>query len=312
MLLTWFCSAKTARPPQEQPPIDIQQALKQIGNLPSLSETATRAVALTNDPQATMGDYANLIKRDGGLAAAVLKLANSSLYRGSSPVTELHQAVLRLGLRTCSQLITSLGMRGLFRGAKPKTLERCEILWRHGFFTACLATQVNQFLSMGFGGEEFTAGLLHDLGRTFIALAGPEVAERVDPLDFSEDDGRLNQERKILGTDHAELGALYCERQGLPPALIDCNRFHHDPGSAMTRQREHRHLVALVALVDQIANEAQRTHQIRDYSLAQNPGYRALELGWQGKRLDALAANLASLVVISLRTTRTLLKCQLM
>ena len=38
-----------------------------------------------------------------------------------------------------------------------------ERLWRHGYMTAVICRHLNQELSLGFQGEEFTAGLMHDL-----------------------------------------------------------------------------------------------------------------------------------------------------
>ncbi|MFO0865883.1 MAG: HDOD domain-containing protein [Gemmataceae bacterium] len=147
------------------------KAMAKIAHLPSLPDTSTRAMALANDPGASLADFSNLIKRDGAIATATLKLANSPLYRVGKPVEELHQAVLRLGLRTCSDLVTSIGMRGLFRNAKRETLERCELLWRHSFFTASMSTQLNVALKLADRGR--IRGLLHDLGRFMIALVVP-------------------------------------------------------------------------------------------------------------------------------------------
>lgn len=283
------------------------KAMAKIAHLPSLPDTSTRAMALANDPGASLADFSNLIKRDGAIATATLKLANSPLYRVGKPVEELHQAVLRLGLRTCSDLVTTIGMRGLFRNAKKATLERCELLWRHSFFTASLATQLNLRLKLGCQGEEFTAGLLHDLGRFLIALVVPEGADAADPLDFDEDENRTAQEEKILGTNHCTLGFRYCQLNSLPASVALCNQMHHEPGKAAAQRREGHRLVALISAADHIANYVHRSHRISDYHVRLNDG---LMLLLQGKDsvLARVEEQLPNMTKAALKATREVLR----
>lgn len=283
------------------------KAMAKIAHLPSLPDTSTRAMALANDPGATLADFSNLIKRDGAIATATLKLANSPMYRVGKPVEELHQAVLRLGLRTCSDLVTSIGMRGLFRNAKRETVERCELLWRHSFFTASLATQLNVALKLGFRGEEFTAGLLHDLGRFMIALVVPTGADAGDPLDFNEDEHRMAEEEKVLGTNHCALGFRYCQLNSLPPSVALCNLMHHEPGEAVKQGREGHQLVSLIAAADHIANYVHRTHRIKDYDATLNEGLALLACGDRA-RWDKLINSMPQLTKAALRATREVLK----
>ena len=39
-------------------------------------------------------------------------------------------------------------------------------------------------------------------------------------------------EKEVLGTDHAEIGALMLESWSFPPKLVSAVRWHHDPDSA--------------------------------------------------------------------------------
>ena len=53
-------------------------------------------------------------------------------------------------------------------------------------------------------------------------------------------------EKEVLGMDHAELGALYLQKQRLPDIFVEVARFHHDPGAA----QNHTKTVAAVEVAD--------------------------------------------------------------
>jgi len=307
MFLTLFRKMIGTTPPPVSKS-EFGTAMVKIAHLPSLPDTSTRAMALANDPGSSLADFSNLIKRDGAIATATLKLANSPIYSIGKPVEELHQAVLRLGLRTCSDLVTSIGMRGLFRNAKRETLARCELLWRHSFFTAGIASQLNVLMKLGHRGEEFTASLLHDLGRFMIALVVPESADAGDPLDFNEDGKRPAQETEVLGIDHCMLGYQYCQLNSLPPSVALCNLMHHQPAEAAKQGREGHALVTLVSAADHIANYVHRTHRIKDYDATLNEGLRILLQGSDQARWHNVVVQLPQVAKTALRATREVLK----
>jgi HD-like signal output (HDOD) protein len=128
------------------------------------------------------------------------------------------------------------------------------VLWRHAFLTACLSRRLNQSLELGYQGEDFSAGLAHDLGRILIAIGVPHLFESADPMAFGDEADVLAHEQSILGTNHAEFGAWFCEQNKLPASLVTVVRFHHTPARAAS----HHNLVALVATADHMANYIQR------------------------------------------------------
>ena len=118
-------------------------------------------------PKSSLGDFAAVIQRDPPLAAGVLKLANSALYQVGRTLDNVHQAVVRLGLRECKNLLIAVGMRSLLKGIPVEQKRVCEILWRHSFVTGCLARRLNKSLEFGYQGEEFSCGL-SQIGRAHV------------------------------------------------------------------------------------------------------------------------------------------------
>ena len=275
MNLTDLTRGRTETPGWQRPvPEALKASIGNLGRLPTLPEAATRAMTIAKDPNSSMAQLAAVIERDPALAAGILKLANSPLYRRSSwAVDSLKNAVVRLGERECQNVVLAVGVRSLFRRLPRARQLRYEGLWHHSFLTACLCRRLNQALDLGHDGEEFTAGLSHDIGRVLFGLGAPELFDKADPMDFVEGPDQLPREQALLGTDHGFFGAWFANLNNLPASLVSAVQFHHAPEEA----QEHASLVALVATADHIANYYQRDHQIEGYDAESNVGWHVLE-----------------------------------
>jgi HD-like signal output (HDOD) protein len=255
-------------------PVDLLRSIVGgVNQLPTLPETATRALEIANAPDSSLRDFTSIIERDPPIAAGILRLANSANNRIGSHLESINQAVVRLGLRQCKNLVISVGMRSLLNSIPATRKAQCEILWNHSFVTACLARRLNRSLEFGYQGEEFACGLSHDIGRILFAIGVPDHFEEADPMTFDEDnDAVLAHEGQRLGTDHCTFGAWFCDNNKLPPSVGTVVRYHHHPGRAAS----HHNLIGLVAAADHAANYLQRTGTTDGYNLAANPGWQFL------------------------------------
>jgi HD-like signal output (HDOD) protein len=146
-----------------------------------------------------------------------------------------------------------------------------EQLCHHGFLTGLVAAQINQHLELGFEGEDFTAGLVHDIGRTVLGVAVPERFMEFDTLSFEEDDAVQQREFEVIESDHCRVGAWYAQSGGLPDPLVYAIAYHHCPANVP----KFHMLTALTAAADHAANHLQRTEESQGYDPAQN---RAISL----------------------------------
>jgi HD-like signal output (HDOD) protein len=274
-----------------------EKVLALVDNMPALPDTTVQAVSLANDPNCQMPQFASLIERDAAVATTILRVANSAVYAGGMPATKIQQAVVRLGIRPCQNLITAIGMRGMFRKMASSTRMQCELLWQHAYVTAALCRQINRSFRLGFDGEEFSAGLLHDLGRILLALADPQCLERARAMDFEEDGAVLDRERKAIGIDHCALGGWFAEHTKLPPSLIQVIRCHHEPESAEGSAE----LVKLVATADHMANHLQIIGEPEAYDLTANPGLACLWTRWSDEKKARLLEDLPQMMEEAVR-----------
>ncbi len=261
----------------------VSRLLQQNQGLTMLPAVAMQALQLANDPDCSVNQFAALVQQDQKLASDILTIANTALYSGGRPIANLQQAAQRLGFRKCKNLILTSSMSSLMKQLTFDEQWIRDILWRHSFLAAIHCHHLNKLFAAGFDGEEFTAGLMHDLGRTLLAVAAGSEFTSADPLNFEEDEGLQERERSVLDTDHAAFGAWFIRRSNLPESLCETVAGHHHPetGSKLT---------AIVAAADEMTNHLQRYLEPDQYSPENNRGLLRLEaLGVRDarQRLDA-------------------------
>lgn len=252
------------------------EKFRQIGNVPTLPTAATRALAVINDPNCSVRDFSKIIESDPALATSLLKLVNSSFYAGNTKISNLTMAVSRLGMRETQNLILAVSVRSVFRWMPKDQQTERDRLWRHSGLTAVLCRQVNEKLGLGFTGEEFSAGLSHDLGRIMLAVGYPDVFCKLAQLGPIEEELLIEEEHKLLGFNHTELGAWLTNVWNLPSELIEAIQYHHSPEKAP----RHGTLAAVVCIAEQMANFMEKTHSVEGIDLTNNRGWKLMLSQW--------------------------------
>jgi len=271
-------------------PVAVLERLRsRANNLKMLPAVATQALQIVEDPDCGINEFAAAVERDPSLAAGILRMANSVVFSSGKPVLNLHQAVVRLGFRQCKNLIVTASFSSMM---KSMTLEEewiRETLSQHSFTTALLCLNMNRTLNIGFQGEEFTGGLIHDIGRLLLATCYSDCFSELDKLEFDEEIGVLAAEQALVETNHCEIGAWFVTKNALPEQLKSVVRFHHNPEQADANSRR---FVAVVAVCDHMANHLQRYEESRGYDPASNPFLATLESSTSmclGRRFNEIA-----------------------
>ena len=256
------------------PPIELIRQIKaSTGNIKMLPDVAVRALELARDPEVTIKEFSGVIQQDMSLASGVLAMANSVLYSPGQPTAVLEKGSARVGFRQCRNLIIASSLASMMKKMPLEEQWIRDVLWQHSVITASIASHLNRAFRLGFDGEEFTAGLLHDLGRTLLGVAFPSEFISFDPMDFDESTEDLTREEKAIGSDHCRIGAWFAAEQELPDVLVEVVRFHHEPEQAI----RHPRIVGLVATADHMANHFQRVSEVESYDPTTNPFVQFLE-----------------------------------
>lgn len=219
-------------------PITATKLLACLKRLPSLPAVATDLLRSFDDPNADVESLVRKMALDPALSADALRLANSSFYGLRGKVSNLHDAILVLGLRQLrTVVVTAAVIKTLHPGSACCNLSS---FWRHSLGVALSARQLA--LETGEPAElAYLAGLLHDIGRLALACCFPDAVCEADSYRSRHDCHRFEAERDVLGLDHADAGRTITERWHFPPAIQEAVAAHHAP--------EHVHGDSLAGLV---------------------------------------------------------------
>ena len=193
-----------------------------LGQVPTLPAIVARALEILNQPNASAEQAAKLIGQDLALSAKVLRLANSAFYGIPRTISSVDQAIVILGFQTVRSLVMSASvMKILGRGGRGSVDRRG--VWRHSVATALAARLLSRKLGRKLGLDTealFMAGLLHKIGVMILDSAVQSEYEIALRAATAEDALPLPLiERETLGTDHAALAGMLCEKWGLPDEL---------------------------------------------------------------------------------------------
>lgn len=185
---------------------------------------------------------AALIETDAALATVVLRLGRAISTREATATLGFRRVrnlvLTRLLSRLCTQVSTPEGWSGV----------RFSL---HAVATGILASLLAGSQEVEGAEDAFLAGLLHDLGKLFIATSLPRqfavIHRRLEETPRS----LLASEREVVGLAHPELSAIVVGRWGLPAAVERAVACHHAPEEA---DGGRRHLSHLVQAADSFAN----------------------------------------------------------
>ena len=248
----------------------VSSQLRKI-DLQMIPSAAAEALQLLKNPECSILDLVGCIQRDIQLASRILSVANSPMYAPESPILNLHKAVVYIGQRGCANLIFATGTSAMLKRLGGGEHATAKVLVAHSFSVGAIASELNRRLRLGFQGEEFTAGLLHDVGRLLLFVAMPDEFAQADALNFCETPETLDRERSVFGTEHSEVGCWFGIQNRIPEPILHAIRFHHTPGESP----EHADLAAITNAADHIANHLLIAAP-EDYDLSTNPGLAQL------------------------------------
>ena len=271
-------SAAAAAPSQD-PRLDA--AIERLGRLPVLSATVRRVHALAESDEAGVGDMVAALEADQGLAADLLRYANSAACARPLRVRSIRAAVTLIGRKAIAQLALEAAAFGFFQRAPGNAGRSVGQLHLHAAAVAAGSRAVAE-RSGANADVAHLAGLLHDVGKLVLPMAfGPAA---VDAVAAGRPAGaaRAVAERAAFETDHAATGALVAAASLVDAAVVEAIAAHH--GGATGTEVPSRE-AACVVVADEIAGIDVR------------PGPDA---GLLGAALDMLGLELGDLEDIAL------------
>lgn len=203
----------------------LSQLLRAVRNdgveIPAMPTDLLEIQRLLASPDAEIAVLAKAVQRDPATAAKFVSVANSPLYRGMRGVSNVHEALVRIGLNHSGMILLAIisssklfHVQGFDQEAK----------WLHAH--SLRSAVMSQYLARLVGENEqdaFMAGLLHDLGEIFMLSVAHDV--------WRNSRGQLQPETETvrrLGHElHAGFSALTAQSWHYRDAVVMAMLHHH-------------------------------------------------------------------------------------
>jgi diguanylate cyclase (GGDEF)-like protein len=206
-------------------PAEMLQLLQSCRTLPSVPAVVLQVLDLSQDPEIGTAKLSKVIARDPALAVKILKVANSAWCGVRTEITTLDRAVNLVGLNGAMSLALSFSLvRGLQKTGNSSFDHQA--YWRRSLIAATATRRVGIYTNATNKDELFLAGLLQDIGMLVLCEALPAYPPIV--VSSENDHAALVEiERKVMNTDHAQVGSWFLRRWGLPGRLVDAIECSH-------------------------------------------------------------------------------------
>jgi len=207
--------------------LDTEKMNKVVSSfqIPVKPEILSNIQNLMAETEPDIDEISQLISRDVGLSASILKIINSPFYGMNRRISEIKQAVMMLGLKTISGLVTALLLKASFQGEASISLER---FWDDAEDVAnamsYIGNQVKNELPIDM---LYSIGLFHDCGIPLLALKYPNYKEVLMAAN-QQNIASIALEEKNYLTNHAVLGYYVASSWHLPKYICHLIAQHHD------------------------------------------------------------------------------------
>lgn len=184
----------------------IRSIVGRIDALPAAPRMYIKLAGLLADENSDIGQISETVRSDPALAAKALQLANSAFFHGDRNITDIEDAVERIGFNMLSKLVLA---NEVFSDGDRPDIDALRL-------RAVRASRLAGTICPPFAPAETatTAALLADVGKLL-----PDI-------------DRLCAEADAEGSGfptHAEVGAYLLGVWGLPPTIVEAVAHHHRP-----------------------------------------------------------------------------------
>lgn len=207
--------------------ITLDAVMDNINRLPSLPAVVNELILALSNDGLSVHELAHGIEKDQSLSARALRVANSPFYGMAKPISSIQDAIVVLGFRAVSSLVTTAALTEHFKTPALAWFDQ-STFWRHSLGAAVcgrkLAPRAGLDPEIG-----FTAGLLHDIGRLLLVVCCAKHYEGVVAWCDTNDTSLLDAEREVLGVTHAEAGEALARHWHFAPEIQVAVATHHAP-----------------------------------------------------------------------------------
>lgn len=197
--------------------------------LPTISQIAVKFREMVKKG-ASVEALTDLLKHDAAISASLIQISNSPYYRGVAKSTTLAQAITRLGTNIAKMQVDFIANRSLYVNTNPEYAPVTRSLWRHSLACALACKSVTEMMDYEGAEENFTLGLLHDVGKLGLLRIVSEL-QRIGRLDRRVDRAQLLE---MMEAHHCEFGATLLKSWRFPYEYLQVALYHSNVEAVQT------------------------------------------------------------------------------
>jgi HD-like signal output (HDOD) protein len=219
----------------------------QIRTLSAMPQTAIRLLEVSQQEDIGPNKFAEPILADPGLTAQVLQYVNSSYFGFSQKIASVQLAVNLVGYKTIKNFVLWKALYDVIE--QPPSAEfSLSVLWQDSLRRAIFARNFAEKCRHEAPEEVFAGALMQDMAIPLLISSRPRDYEKLLKTARTEKRRLHELEEDNFGWNHAEIGALLCERWNFPPELVSMIRQHLTPTSTFQETSAER-IVTVAALL---------------------------------------------------------------
>jgi HD-like signal output (HDOD) protein len=167
---------------------------------------------------------AHIVSLDVALTVTVLKVVNSPMFGLSRRAESIEQAVLFIGLKQLSILVTALSVRSVIKGDAQALARFYDTSSKRAYAMSAMA-KATRVVDIGLA-QSF--GLFCDVGIPLLRNKFPNYTETLKTANMDMERSFTAVEQLAHNTDHAMIGGLMAKTWCLPEPVCQAIRLHHD------------------------------------------------------------------------------------
>jgi HD-like signal output (HDOD) protein len=177
--------------------------------IPSFPDVALKVrKAIQQDCE--IADIVKIVNMDPVVAARLIQVVNSPLYRPMNPISNCLNAINRLGLKTTRNLVIAFSMKNLIKSENPLTKQLIQYNWLQSIKVSSISYTLAQLTKKVDPDEALLAGLLHNIGILPILTFADSLPEGA----YQSADIEL-----CINEIHGQLGSIILEKWEFPDNL---------------------------------------------------------------------------------------------
>ena len=260
---------------------EISRIVGSGDDLPSLPALYDELRTLLASDDVSLQRVGQVIGRDIGMTAKILKLVNSALFGLRRHITSPVDAVNVLGLETVHGLVLNNQALDVIASQTMQGVN-LEALNGHALRVAIMAREIVTYVkgSADLADAAFIAGMMHDLGRVIFAARLPDQYGHLVKSAIERGIPLYRAEFRVFQATHGEVGAYLLGLWGIADTIIEAVALHHEP----LRSGNSRPLVLAALHVANAIDEHQHPEHLPTTGIEQGMVQR---MGW-GDTLGSL------------------------